>query len=131
MITRINSTISWMETSKKSNFSWHDEFDSELATAEEARRRGNEGMARVCARRAAGVVAKEFLRRRNIPAHSSSVYERIKMLRSIQGLPERSREAAGYFLMRITPGHELPIQVDLLEEARWLKKNLLEVEKSV
>jgi hypothetical protein len=33
---------------------------------------------------------------------------------------------AGHFLIRITPEHELPVEVDLIAKARWLKTELLD-----
>jgi hypothetical protein len=36
------------------------------------------------------------------------------------------RDAAHVLLLRITPEHELPVETDLIEKARWLRETLLE-----
>ena len=48
---------------------WQAEIQAELEKAQQARARGNEGQARVCARRAAGIAAREYfaLARRPTP----------------------------------------------------------------
>jgi hypothetical protein len=119
-----------MDSTTEGNCSWESRFEAEMAVAENARLRGNEGMARVCARRAAGIVAGEYLRRRNIASPSTSAYVMIKTLQSMTGLPEGSREMTDYLLMRITPEHTLPVQIDLLKVARWLKQNLLCIDEA-
>jgi hypothetical protein len=43
--------------------------------AVEVRARGNEGQARVCARRAAGAVLREYFQRRGLPVRSPSAYD--------------------------------------------------------
>ena len=40
---------------------WQLNIEAEFEKAEQARRRGNEGQARVCARRAAGIAIREYL----------------------------------------------------------------------
>jgi hypothetical protein len=104
---------------------WQLHFDAEIQQAETARLAGNEGMARVCARRAAGWVVGEYFRRREIPFESPSAYERLQVLLQIPNVDDKTKELAGHFLVRITPEHELPINADLIAEARWLKASLL------
>lgn len=105
---------------------WQLEFDRELATARAARERGNEGMCRVCARRAAGIVAAEFFRRQHHPIETSSAYDRLKILQSWSELSPETAEITGHFLLRLTPELKLPLQVDLIAEAIWLREKLLE-----
>ncbi len=107
------------------SLSWEERYWWEINRATEARSHGNEGMARVCARRAAGVVLKEFYAREGLPPVGSSAYDRLEFLQSYPAVSERVREVASHFTLRITPEHELPGNVDLVAEARWLARALL------
>lgn len=54
---------------------FQEQIEQEFALAEQARARGNEGQARVCARRAAGIAIREYLTRRGIRPPSASAYD--------------------------------------------------------
>jgi hypothetical protein len=111
---------------------WQVDFERELAQAQASRQAGNEGMARVCARRAAGIVVGEYLRRRESPSASPgpSAYDRLRYLASLPEISLQVREVAQYFLLRITTDRALPLEVDLIAEAAWLKEALLDTEPS-
>jgi hypothetical protein len=49
----------------------HEQIEKEFELAERARANGNEGRARVCARRAAGIAAREYLTRKGARPQSS------------------------------------------------------------
>lgn len=103
---------------------WKDRFAAELELARDARQRGNEGRARVCARRAAGIVTAEYLRRSgSIPA--GSAYDLLRRLQSLPGVSPQVQEIAAHFLTRVTPAHTLPLPADLVAEAEWLASELL------
>jgi hypothetical protein len=106
--------------------SWEIDFQSEIENATKARESGNEGMARVCARRAAGIIVGEYFQRIHIDPGTNSAYERIRILRDLHNLPAEARQISDYLLLRITPEHTLPIKVDLLAEVIRLKQILLE-----
>ncbi len=103
---------------------WELRFHNEIQMAENARNLGNEGMARVCARRAAGIVIGEYFRRKGLPDDDSSAYNRLRKLQNLTGMDDQIKTIAGHFLMRITPENVLPIEVDLLAEVYWLSKEL-------
>ena len=104
---------------------WQINYDAELKQAEQARSLGNEGMARVCARRAAGIVVGEYLRRQNLPTLGPSAYDRLNYLLSMPGMSAANREIAKHLTLRVTTDHTLPVDVDLIAEARKLAANLL------
>jgi hypothetical protein len=104
---------------------WEILFESEIGRAEKARAEGNEGKARVCARRAAGHAIGEYLRREGLHSSGRSAYSQLQFLQSLPSVSPQVREAAHHLLMRITPEHKLPIEMDLIAEARWLKQALL------
>jgi hypothetical protein len=97
----------------------------ELSKAAEARSSGNEGMARVCARRAAGIAAGVYLQKHGVLKPGASAYDRLKMLYEIADLTENVRLAVDHLLIRVTPEHNLPMPADLIAEARWLAEYLL------
>ena len=104
--------------------SWEIRFEEELQQAQAARRAGNEGKARVCARRAAGIAIGEYLTRMGHPSPGSSAYNRLRSLVSVDNIEDEIKETASHFLLRINEDRDLPIQVDLIAEARWLAEKL-------
>jgi hypothetical protein len=83
-------------------------------------------MARVCARRAAGAVVGEYLKRKGIEPRSRSAYDHLRALAALPDIDREVLEAAERLLVRITPEHTLPVEADLLEEARRLRNRLLD-----
>ncbi len=109
---------------------WKIRLVHELATADQARNRSNEGMARVCARRAAGVVIAEYLRQAGLQARKPSAIEQLRMFAalpegSLPQINEKARTIAGHFLLHLDEEHHLPVDADLVAEARWLAEWLL------
>jgi hypothetical protein len=104
---------------------WKDAFEAEIQQAETARAAGNEGMARVCARRAAGAAAGEYLQRRGLALRTPSAYDRLRFLRELPGVSPRAAQAAERLLARVTPEYTLPVEADLIAEARQLRQELL------
>lgn len=99
-------------------------IEQELEKAESARESGNEGMARVCARRAAGIAIGNYLQRKGYSDPGKSAYDRLRILCNLTDTPEDIRQVALYFLTKVTPDYKLPLNVDLISEARWLINRL-------
>jgi hypothetical protein len=106
--------------------SWKSVYLKELRAGWKARQAGNEGRARVCARRAAGSVIQEYLRRRGIEMPRFSAYDYLRYLSSLPEISDRVREITDRFLVRVSPDHTLPVDVDLLRDAEQLVFHLLE-----
>lgn len=104
---------------------WKIDLQREFELAENARARGNEGQARVCARRAAGIALREALRRRGITLRNSSVYELLGDFIKLEDTPPDLRQIAGYLTMRVTEEFTLPLEVDLVKEAQIFCERLL------
>ncbi len=103
---------------------------SELEAGKRAQERGNEGMARVCARRAAGWAVKAFLEEQGIPLPAKSSFQRLLYLKDSDLLPRESRESIERLTLSLekddTQGKSYwPLDVDLLDEARQLVQALL------
>lgn len=101
------------------------QIEIEINNALLARSRGNEGQARVCARRAAGLAARKYLELRKSPIRNTkSAYE---LLLSIIDHPEISvtaRQNAVNLTLRVSETFQMPFNLDLIEEARSLCEQL-------
>ena len=104
------------------------QIEEELRRAEAARAAGNEGRARVCARRAAGAALRSNVQRSGGVAKSSSAVDALRAARESQGLTERAREAADRLLVKVGEDFNLPYPWDLIAEARALIVELAEAE---
>jgi hypothetical protein len=104
---------------------WKDQLELEFKRAEEARARGNEGQARVCARRAAGIAAREYYARRGQLVRTPSAYDVLQLIMEETQLSPHLKQAAGYLTLRVTEEFKLPVDVDLLQEARKLCDGLI------
>ena len=105
---------------------WKSKYEAEILQAEAARRVGNEGKARVCARRAAGIVVSEYFRRHDILMQGKSSIEKMNYLISQPRVEDGLKEILGHLLLRVTKEHTLPIDIDLIVETHKLKAYLIE-----
>jgi hypothetical protein len=109
---------------------WKTNLQLEFERAETARARGNEGQARVCARRAAGIAIQEYLKRRGIRPHSTSAYDLLNLLKVEPHLPPDLKRIADHLTLRVTEEFKLPVNADLVTESRILCTWLLPEWKS-
>jgi hypothetical protein len=98
-----------------------DRLEKEMHAAGEARRAGNEGKARVCARRAAAILLDEYFRRNGIVPAETSVIGRLNLFRSLQAISPKAAEIAGHLLLQVDSQRQLPVDIDLIAETRELK----------
>jgi len=99
-----------------------DRIQAELQQAHAARESGNEGRARVCARRAAGIAVQAYFDHMQVPypAGSKNALDFLTRLRGLDQAPAEIHEIAGHLLTRVNPDYQLPIQADLLAETEVL-----------
>lgn len=97
---------------------WQQNIEAEFEKAKEARARGNEGQARVCARRAAGIAVREYLSRRGIRPASASAYDLLNFIKEDPLLPPDLKQVADHLTVRVTEEFKLPVDVDLVAEAK-------------
>jgi hypothetical protein len=105
--------------------SWYSQYMLEIKHAEIARSANNEGRARVCARRAAGIVIKEFLQRSNMNSAGMNVFDLLKYLHNLNEIPPDIKEVISHLLQPVSTEHTLPTNIDLLADVNWLKNRLL------
>jgi HEPN domain-containing protein len=104
-----------------------DQIQTEFERAEQVRAKGNEGQARVCARRAAGIAIRDYLARKGIRPPSTSSYDLLNLIKDEPLLPPDLKLVADHLTVRVTEEFKLPIEADLVAEARllcnWLLNN--------
>jgi hypothetical protein len=104
---------------------WESEIQAEFERASQARQRNNEGQARVCARRAAGIAIREYLARRGIRPASTSAYDLLNLVQEDPLLAADLKSIAGHLTVRVTEEFKLPVDVDLVAEAKEFCERLL------
>ena len=96
------------------------ELQKEFEKAQQARINNNEGQARVCARRAAGIAIREYLTRDGARVPSMSAYDLLNLLKEDPLIPADMKLIADHLTVRVTEEFNLPIDADLIAEARIL-----------
>ena len=104
---------------------WQEKLQKEFELAEQARAKNNEGQARVCARRAAGIAIREYLARKGIRPTSPSAYDLLNLIKDDPLLSLDLRLIAEHLTLRVTEEFRLPVDADLVAEARKLCDELL------
>jgi len=92
----------------------------EFEKAQQARINKNEGQARVCARRAAGIAIRDYLTRKGNKVPSMSAYDLLNLLKEDTLLPHDMQVIVDHLTVRVTEDFELPVDADLIAEARIL-----------
>jgi HEPN domain-containing protein len=101
-----------------------EQIQKEFERADQARARGNEGQARVCARRAAGIAIRDYLTRKGIRPPSTSAIDLLNLLRDDPLLPPHLKLIVDHLTLRVTEEFKLPVDADLVAEARTLCEEL-------
>ena len=102
-----------------------EKINEEFQRAETARMNRNEGQARVCARRAAGIAIGEYLSRHGYPLPGPSAIDRLKYIQQLPSISPEIKTVTKHLTTRVTENFTLPIDVDLVAEAKWLVNQLL------
>ena len=97
---------------------WKTTLQKEFQMAETALKDKNQGKMRVCARRAAGISIREYLIKRGIKPPSMSAYDLLKYLEAMDETPPDLRQASAYLRLRVNEDFHLPVDVDLVAEAK-------------
>ncbi len=93
------------------------QIQEELLLAKQSRLEGNEGRARVCARRAAGAAVKGYFEKAGIPHQGENAIQAMLLLRQSGDLPARVLKALDLLIQRVNEDYNLPANVDLIQEA--------------
>lgn len=90
---------------------------SELKNAHAARTVGKEGLARVCARRAAGMAIREYLRGKGINTEIYSLNDLLKSESIRVELPEKTHALLEHLITRVDANYQLDAGIDLIGDA--------------
>jgi len=93
------------------------QIKEELLLAKQSRLEGNEGRARVCARRAAGAAVKEYLLKKGFIQNQENAIQSLQFLARMDTLPVRVQEAVDWLVQRVNQDHNMPPEVDLIHES--------------
>lgn len=103
------------------------QIQAELEDAVRSRKAGNQGRARVCARRAAGLAARHYLEKHLGEPIRMNVYRSLLALKDAPGpLPPAAATAVDRLTRRVNQDHQLPPEIDLIQEARTLISSLMD-----
>jgi HEPN domain-containing protein len=103
---------------------WLNNFNTEIQLARSFREQGNEGRARVCARRAAGIAVRAYLSNKFESDPGSNAYELLKTFITKEQIPEEVRQIANHFLLKVDTEFNLPDDIDLIADAQKLARML-------
>lgn len=101
-------------------------IEKEFATAAHARSIGNDGMVRVCARRAAGVAIAFWLGNHPREAWGVSAMNQLQGVLTDETLPNTIREAARRLTTKITDQFKSPFAEDPLEDSKTIIEYFLQ-----
>ncbi|MBI5352570.1 MAG: hypothetical protein HZB50_08045 [Chloroflexi bacterium] len=99
---------------------WNLQLKQEFEKAQQARVNKNEGQARVCARRAAGIAIREYLNRKGTQVPSMSAYDLLNLLKEDPLVPDDMQVIVDHLTVRVTEDFALPFDADLIAESRTL-----------
>ena len=102
-----------------------DRIAVELKTAQRAREAGNEGMARVCARRAAGAAISHWLERHPRQGWGADTMGQLRSLEHDESAPPDVREAAARLTAKITQHFTPPFPTDPIADSRVIINHFL------
>jgi HEPN domain-containing protein len=97
---------------------WRERIEAELAKAARARDEGREGLARVCARRAAGWALRAYYVERMGQPAPASAFDLLRWFHADPSASLELRHAAERLTVRVTEEHRLPHPEDPLSDAR-------------
>jgi phospholipase/carboxylesterase len=103
-------------------------IDGEMQKAFDSRSDGNEGRARVCARRAAGFAIGPYFQIQTGETEPSSAYDLLRWLADRNEISYEVREAARRLTVQVTPDHNLPHPEDPLNDAKEIIATISELE---
>ena len=99
-------------------------IEQELAAAEAALQDGNDGKARVCARRAVARATEAWLARLPLPRWSGDTMAHLRQIQQDASFPLPVRQAAERLSTPVTRQHAVPFTRDPLADAKLIIAHL-------
>ncbi len=93
-------------------------IDAELNRAAEALKEGNDGMARVCARRASGIAITYWLQNNPREGYGESAMNQLRSIQKDETVPEEIKEAAERLTTHVKNKSDSPFSDNPIEDAK-------------
>ncbi len=104
--------------------SWPEQISKELAKASKGLEEGNDGLARVCARRAVALAGQHRFEQQILPAWQGDAMEQLRQIRGERMFPLSVREAAQRLLTKVTDQITSPMTTNPITDARIILEHL-------
>lgn len=104
--------------------SWQEQIKQELVKATEGLQNGNDGMARVCARRAVAFASQRWAEEHHLPAWQGDAMQQLRQIQQDTQFPIPVREAAQRLLTKVTEQAQLPMTTDPIADAHIILDHL-------
>ena len=104
--------------------SYSERIKDELAKAEVAGQEGNDGMVRVCARRAVGLAAESWLERFPGKKWHGDALNHLRRICADESFPPDIRRAAERLMTKVTQRDTAPFSTDPIADARSIIAHL-------
>ena len=101
-------------------------IEMELTDGRDSREKENEGRARVCARRAAGLALGVYYERSMGKNPPTSAYKLLQWFSERKEISQDLRDSANRLTVRVTPAFKLPHDEDPLEDAQTIIDAILD-----
>ena len=97
---------------------WREQIEQELAKAAEGIQNGNNGLARVCARRAVALAVQQWVERSEKKVWPGDAMHQLRKIQEETTVPLPVREAAQRLLTKVTDQAQSPMTTDPIADAR-------------
>lgn len=101
---------------------------TELDLARQSQEEGNEGKARVCARRAAGWAVGWYVESNGLAEPHANALQHLRWLTEYTKVGEEIQEAASRLVTRLAPDGSLPFDQDPIDDAKEIIQAVLGLE---
>jgi hypothetical protein len=102
------------------------QIEKEFMSASHARKAGNEGMVRVCARRAAGIAISFWLEQNQRQGWGMDAMSRLRNLQHDDSMPQHIHDAAMRLTTKITRQFTAPFSTDPIDDSYAIINHLLQ-----
>ena len=104
--------------------SWREKIEQEFAKATQGLKNGNDGLARVCVRRAVALASQHWAEQRNLPAWQGDAMHQLRQIQGEITFPLSVREAAQRLLTKVTEQAHSPMATDPITDAHIILHHL-------
>ncbi len=101
------------------------QIEKEFATAEHAKITGNDGMARVCARRAVGIATTFWLQTNPRQGWGVDAMSQLRFLALDDAMPQEVRDAAKRLTTKITEQFTSPFSTNPINDSKIIISHLM------